>query len=243
MDSRIIAAFAACAVAAPSLGVSTVDPRLDQLMIGGGSLTSADLDPKSQDYPAYPVLKFDLNQLQFELDSVLTESYSGSLFIFSGDESTLRSVEGSGSQFGAFTGAGSGGSLGSFSSQIDFSGGEVTGGFIELSNDIGDSLSIQLSAAGQVRGTAGSGFFIDGLHAGSGFDSADQFFGDVDLAEFYSTSGPLSDTLIGDLLIHRIPGGTTGGTLDAEIVVLVPGPGALAAFGTIAMLGTRRRRS
>ncbi|MEM9065310.1 MAG: hypothetical protein AAGB51_07450 [Planctomycetota bacterium] len=240
MQTRMTAAIAACAIAVPALAASPLDVALENELASAGSFTAGDI--ASQNYPAYPVLKFDLNQLGFESSEELSESFTGTISVFDITESVLNSVEGSGTPFGSFTEAGNGGVLDSLTARLTFDNGDVTGGSFTFSNDLGDELSIDVAAAGQIRETVGSAFFVDGLVATGNFTTSDQFFGDVDLSEFYSNGGLLSEALIGDLTLHRVAENGSVGTLDAEIVVLVPSPGTAVLCGFGALAASRRRR-
>jgi len=237
MQMRIAAAVVACAIAAPTLAAPDINGFLDDALAGAG-VSRALADGESD-----PVLRFDIQQVDYALngDGALSEGFTGTISLSFGAFAVLNSVEGGDDTEGPFGFAGDGGALSAFAARITLDGGFVTGGSIDFANDLGDSLSIDLDEGGRIRETAAltPTFSIDGIFSNARFDSEDQLFGDVSLSKFYSDAGPLSDLLIGDLLLHQI---RAGGTLDAEILVTVPTPGAAAIIGLGGLVMSRRRR-
>lgn len=237
MYMRTAAAVVACAIAAPALAAPGIDSFLDDALAGSGVARGVD------DGQADSVLRFDVQQIDYSLtgDESLSEAFTGTISLSFGSFAVLNSVDGGDDTEGPFGFAGDGGALSSFSARIDLAGGFVIGGSIDFANDAGDSLSIDLDEGGQIREVEALGptFAIDGIFSNAQFDSDDHFFGDVSLSKFYSDAGPLSDLLIGDLLLQQI---RAGGTLDAEILVTVPTPGAAAIMGLGGLAMSRRRR-
>lgn len=195
---------------------------------------------------AFSTLKFDINQFDYTTSGMLSGSFTGTIdFSFNDSLTNLQPVEGNNTgPLGSFDAAGSGGTLESFSGQLTFSGGSVTGGTFSWGNDEGDSALTGVASAGSITQVPNGSFRVDGLLVDFFFTSSDQTFGEVDLSKFYiGAAGDLSNAARGDFAALRLSG-ANGGTADGEFVVtLVPMPTAVAMAGLgLAGVATRRRR-
>ncbi len=130
--------------------------------------------------------------------------------------------------------------LASFSGDILFAGGFVSGGSFTVTNVDGSSYSASIVAGiGRIRTQAGQGFRIDGLTF-QGLFSGPLFAG-VNVSPFFSVQ-----PLFGSFLHFAFSPNAAGRDADADIDIFatipLPTSAGLAGAGLLGLAGIRRRR-
>lgn len=197
-------------------------------------------------------LQFDVNDIAIQaqdddgFDSAFGgTSHTGSLDL--GFEDGITDLEAIAAQFGngnPFIDQNFTGTLTDFDGEIFLSGGVVTGGFLALTVDSGDTYTALITANSGLVGTDAQGrFTVTGLTYEGTF--SDAMFGNVDVSEWFDGQGGAG--LFGDFIEFKFdPNASGSGFGDMDIFVVVPLPPAayagLAGLAGVAGMGFIRRR-
>jgi hypothetical protein len=173
---------------------------------------------------ANPLLQFDLNGFTVTASGTFGTTFTGSLNITRGNgilNDLVRLPNGIG---GTSTSLGTGGtSLDSFNGVINFTNGTVSGGNLEIRNNLGQSYAASIAAnSGGIAAFIGGGFTVQALTGNGIFSSAN--WGTVSLADWFNGG---KGGLPGSFLQFRLDPSRTASTSDMDLFVdVVPIPAA-----------------